>query len=373
MLCGKAGVHMEEERQDILSGDVEVLKEIIQKVTLRDELKEKLDDLGNQKKKLQNEWKRLQEQMETETNQELEKARQIATAEEDKILKEEEKELKETRQKRERVKKQGIRSRMEQETSDFVELNKANDKKIRKLIKENDLPLICNSKAFFVMYSPENLQEWVIRVAVLLVLLLGVPGLLVWILDPWLLWKILLWILVDLVIAAIYITIYLVSKDKDIGALEEIREIREKIEESNRKIKKIKQNIKQDTDESTYGLEEFDASLKTIEETIAFTQAKKEEKLQKFKESNEGIVIEQVKESYRKNIEMAQAQVELVANDYDAVNIQLAEQQAFITDRYEKYIDTALLEPEKLKKLLTIMQNQQAKTIQEALDLSKSF
>ena len=78
---------MEEEKQNILSGNVEVLKSIIQTLEVRDGLKGKMNLLTNEEKKLQNELKRLQAKQEEETKQELEQARQIATAEEDKILK----------------------------------------------------------------------------------------------------------------------------------------------------------------------------------------------------------------------------------------------------------------------------------------------
>lgn len=363
---------MEEEKQNVLSGNIDVLKSMIQTLEVRDGLKEKMNLLANEEKKLQNELKRLHTKQEEETKQELEQARQIATAEEDKILKEEEKKQKEIKQKRERAKNQGIRSRMEQETRDYVELNRENSKKIRKLLKENDLPLLCNSKAYFIMYSPENIKEWIIRVTVLLLLTIALPGVIIWIKNPWWLWKILIWLIIDFVVVATYITIYLLSKDKDIGALEQIRDIREKVEETNRKIRRIKLDIKRDTDESSYGLDSFDTDLKTVEEKITQTQAKKEEKLQKFKETNEEIVIEQVKKAYKEPIEATQTQLETTAKEYDSLNIQLAENQAIITDNYEKYIDPSLLNKDKLQKLLIRMETGQASTIQEAIQLENN-
>lgn len=360
---------MEEGRQSILSGDVEQLRFMMQTLEEREELKEKLKLLAADKKKAEAEWKRLQEKQEAETKRELEQAMQVATAEEDKVLKEQEKLYRDISHKRERAKNQGVRSRMEQETRDYVDLNRELDKKIRKMIKENDFPLICNTKAYFIMYSPENIKEWIIRIAVLLLMLTVLPALIVWFNQPWWLWKILIWIVTDFVVLAVYITIYLLSKDKDVGDLEQIRDLREKIDENKRKIKRIKLDIRQDTDESAYGLDSFDTELKQAEDAVAAAREKKEEKRKRFRETTEEVVIQQVAKAYREELQNTETQLDNVTKEYDEVNLKLGEKNSFIMDNYEKEVEPSVLNKDKLQKLLAVMEMGQAATIGEALQM----
>lgn len=354
---------------NILSGGVQELTELIEHLDECERLQNQLEQLAGEKKQRQTELNKFQERIEAEVKKEIEKEITSITTEETQKIAKNEAEYKSIQRKRERQKNKGIRARIEEETKDFVTLERDYNKQIRRMLREHDLPLLCNSDFYFIMYIPGDMKEWCIRIVVLLGCLVLLPGLVFWIWNPFWLWKLLCWILTDAVILAIYLTIFLLTKDRDIGALDDVRDLREKLKDTRKKIRQITSEIRNDTDESGYSLEEFDEMLQKLGTEIKILTDQKEQKIRDFQENDASGVEQRVWESHGDELEAKKHQLQEIGQSYEQLNLTLAQKNDKTTEQYEKYIDTALLNKGKLEKLKDLLEQGRASDIQEAISI----
>lgn len=352
-----------------LAGGSDKLREILGVIDERDRCMANMNTLVAEGKKLDGEVKQLKSKLESDINIAVKNGMIEATASEDKILAEENVKLKDIRQQREKAKNKGIRDRIEYETRDLAEGNKEYRRVIKRGLKENGLPSFCDSSAFFIMYCSQTAVEWVIRLAVFFAMFIVFPAVVLLIFDPWWLWKLIWWVVIDVIMLAIYMTIYLISKDRDAGILDEVREIRDKIAENEKQIRKISSDIKKDPDESVYNLGEYDEEIRNIEAAIEEAALKKNGKLKEFEEFTKQTIIDGLNIERMPEINEKQQMLEEKTGVYNELSQKLTEINQSIEEKYEKYLTKSFVNRQKLTRMLELIETNQAANIGQAKEL----
>lgn len=352
-----------------LAGGADKLREILSALEERERCKSDMNSLVAEGKKVDGELKQLKSKLESDINTAVKKGMIEATAPEDKILAEENTKLKEVRQQREKAKNKGIRDRIEYETKDLTEENREYRKNVKRGLKENGLPAFCDSKAFFIMYCSQTAVEWVIRLAVFFAAFFVFPAVVLLIADPWWLWKLIWWVVIDVIMLAVYMTIYLISKDRDAGILDEVRDIRDKIADNEKKIRKISSDIKKDPDESAYNLGEYDDEIKNIEVTIEEASLKKNGKLKEFEEFTKQTIIDALNTERMPEINEKQRVLEEKTGIYNQLSQKLTEMNQSIEDKYEKYLTKQFLNKQKILRMIELIDTNQAANIGQAREI----
>lgn len=352
-----------------LAGGADKLREILSALEERERCKSDMNSLVAEGKKVDGELKQLKSKLESDINTAVKKGMIEATAPEDKILAEENTKLKEVRQQREKAKNKGIRDRIEYETKDLTEENREYRKNVKRGLKENGLPAFCDSKAFFIMYCSQTAVEWVIRLAVFFAAFFVFPAVVLLIADPWWLWKLIWWVVIDVIMLAVYMTIYLISKDRDAGILDEVRDIRDKIADNEKKIRKISSDIKKDPDESAYNLGEYDDEIKNIEVTIEEASLKKNGKLKEFEEFTKQAIIDGLNTERMPEINEKQRVLEEKTGIYNQLSQKLTEMNQSIEDKYEKYLTKQFLNKQKILRMIELIDTNQAANIGQAREI----
>ena len=182
-----------------LAGGTDKLREVLSILDERDRYKADMNSLIAEGKKVDGEIKQLRSKLESDINTAVKNGMIEAVAPEDKVLAEENAKLKEVRQQREKAKNKGIRDRIEYETKDLSEENREYKRSVKRGLKENGLPAFCDSNAFFIMYCSQTAVEWVIRLAVFFAAFFVFPAVVLLIADPWWLWKLIWWVVIDVI------------------------------------------------------------------------------------------------------------------------------------------------------------------------------
>lgn len=363
------GMSPEEER--FFAGGLDEIKVIIEDVTHRDNLMNEVKNIVNEGKKLEKELEEEKKNLTKDINETIHARMAEEVAEEDRIISESSSKLKNVKSERHKAKEQRMKNRIEQETSVMAEENRNLHRHIKKTFKENGLPAYCDTKWFYTLYCTQSAIEWLIKIAVFLCGLVLVPGLVCAIINPWWFLKIILWAVVMVIFIMVYMTIYLLSKDKDNGVLEDMREHRDKIAENERKIKSIKKGIRADTDESHYNLEEFDVQIAELERTLDKAIKLKKEKLGDFELNKKQSVIDEINAKHVPIIDEKQNSINEKLFLYNQKNNELNELQQKIVEQYERFLQKPYTNVPCLKRMGEMIQNGNAENIGQAFMLVK--
>lgn len=354
---------------EFLAEGADKLREILGVLDERDRCTADMNTLLAEGKKLEGEVKQLKSKLEADIQMAVKNGLIEATAQEDKILTDENIKLKDVYQQREKAKNKGMRDRIEHETKDLTEANKEYRRAIKRGLKENGLPSFCDSNAFFIMYCSQTAVEWVIRLAVFFAMFIVLPSVILLIANPWWLWKLIWWVVIDVIMLAIYMTIYLISKDRDTGTLDEVREFRERIADNEKKIRKIRNDIKKDPDESAYNLGEFDEQIRSIETVIKVTTLKKDEKLKEFEEIKKQTIIDGLNTGRMPEINQRQQALEEKTGIYNELNQKLGQINQSVEEKYEKYLTKQIVNRQTIIGMLELIETNQAANIGQARNL----
>lgn len=360
------------EETEFLSNGSDKLREMLEIIDERDRFIAVNNTLLTEGRGLEGEIKQLKSNLESDINLSVKNAAIEATALEDKLLADENIRLKEKQQLRDKAKAKGIRERIDVETKDLTEENMQYRRNIKRGLKENGLPSFCDSKVFYIMYCSQTAVEWVIRLAAFLLMFVVIPGVILLIADPWWLWRLIWWVIIDVIILAIYMTIYLISKDKDAGILDEVRELRDRIYDNEKKIRQIKSNIKKDPDESSYNLGDYDEEIKKVQISIDDVTEKRNMKLKEFEEVIKKTIIDTLHNEQIPGITEKQSVLEEKIKVYNEMNQKLTSINQSIENKYERFLTKTFMNRQQLTRMLELIETNQATNIGQARDIIKN-
>lgn len=357
--------------EGFLNGGVNELQIMLNDLNAREESINKVNTCAEEGRRLEKSLQQENDNITKEINAALKEGLVKATAEEDRIISDNNKKIREVKSDRSRAKDKRVKDRIENETHGLTEENRDLHRLIRKNFKENNLPSYCDTRWFYALYCTQGGSEWLVKILLFIIGLIVIPWIVVELVNPWWFLKIILWAILMVIFIAVYMTIYLLTKDRDTGILEEMRSNRYKILDNEKEIRKIKKNIKADTDESCYNLEEFDEEINALQSNIEQTTKARNEKLKDFEENKRQQIIDKINEAHADTIKNIKVAIDDKMNEYKGLSDKAKELQQSVTENYEKYLTPQFTNKQSCQRMMILLQSGQASNIGHALQIMK--
>lgn len=356
------------EGQQILDGGINELtqlkEELEGQLAVKEEIKKLTAETERFEKKLVSEEKAVKEEIKTA----VDKARNDIIKSFDKEINHEKVNIKEAREKKSKEKAKGIKKRIEKETESYVVENKAIRQEIRQNFKDKGIPKYCDSTWFYTLFMPKGIKDILILTTVMLGLIVAIPLLVSCLITETIWLRVIIYILVLLLESAVYITIFLLTRDKDKYILEEMRHNRELVKENSARIRQIKKNIRKDSDESMYNLEEYDSKIKVHEQKITDIMNQKNAALEEFDNNTKPQMINELTEQKQERIDNAAAEVTNSKSAKADSEQKLKDITNDLNGRYANQIGSDMLNIHSVNKMIKLIEEGQVQNIREAIN-----
>lgn len=356
------------EEQTILSGGVEELtklrEELINQASIRSEIEHLIVESGKLEKQIEAEEKLIKNTIEATVN----KRRNEVTKSFDSEIQKEKNKLNDIKSKKNKVKKKGVRDRIDKETLSLKEANRTLHSEIRTALGHSGVPTYCDSSWFYTLYMPSGMKEILILMALFFGVVIVFPWIMIALADKHWLLDTLFLLLYEFVVCAVYVTIYLFTKDKDKDVLIDMRQKRDEIKINEKEIRRIKRDIKNDTDESMYNLSEYDEQIKKSEETISQIVVQKNDALKDFEENTKQAIIDEITGRDKEKIEGLKSALLNATEAKKEAEQKQQEVTLGITSKYEAFIGNDMMDVNKVDEMIKLINEGQVATVAEAVN-----
>lgn len=273
-------------------------------------------------------------------------------------------------------KEKGIKvsERIKEETEELRKANESLQINIKANLKKNKTPGFCNSSLFYAMFLPKTMGEFCIMACSVLFVFFALPlGIYRLFLAKHVgVWALALVYVADLFLfGGLYLLVNNKVKEKHREVLTENRRLRQEREKNRKEIHSIQRQIRQDTDESAYGLERYDDELNEVEAEIRRIAEEEKEELTKFETGTSMEIAADIKNRYQEELDALRAKVQEVSEEQKRVEEKVKELSLMLSKQYEIYLGKDMLTVAKLDRLIKRIETKEASNIGEALALER--
>lgn len=344
-----------------------------------EEAKQSVEDLNHYRErgeKLRLEEKRLEKALESEKKAvsdaislTIKKRQEGINSSYDQEINKGQERLKKAHNKREKAKNQGMKERIEEETSELHSHNRELEVKIKTLFQQNHVPVFCNSHLYYSLYFTRGFSEILTLLLSILVCFLLIPyGIYELIPKQNTLFLIIIYFITIILFGGLYLTINNHTKVPYLEVLKEGRAIRNVIRSNHKKIRVITNLIRKDRNETVYDLELYDDEIARVEQELAEIAHKKKEALNTFETVTKTIISDEIMSNSKARLEQLQQDYRNTDQSVKEIEKQIKEKVLWITDHYEAYVGREFLEPAKLSALSELIRSGSAENISEAIE-----
>jgi hypothetical protein len=358
---------------NILSGGVKDLNDIKNKLLELNEYQEKNDVLNAEEVKLEKSIKNKEKAITEEITGTSKKRKDEIEGTYDEQLEKTRARIKKIRNRKEKSKSEKISERILYETADLREEYQSTAMDIKTIIKQNKIPSICKTRLFYSLYFPKRTGDIMIILLSLIIILLALPSAIYLFLLPKgnMFYLILIYMLTVICFGGSYMLVDAYIKNKHLDSLKKILKLRQSQKFNKRRQKGVRNNILKDKDESKYGLDNFDQELTELDKELNTIGEQKKDALSVFENTTRFVIGEEIKARYQEELvslkqEYGKAYVEIKDTEDKIKNLIME-----LVNTYEAYIGKEFMNVEKLDALAEIMEENQIKTISEAITYFK--
>jgi len=181
-----------------------------------------------------------------------------------------------------------------------------------------------------------------------------------------------IYVVMILLVGSLYLAINNKVKEKHLDTIRAVRGLRNQYRRNVKNIKNIRNGIKNDKDESAYGLELYDAELEEISAEIQRVMEEEKEALTVF----ETVTAVQIKAEIKGRYEIELTSLREKLKETDAEQKKMADKvkdySLMMSKQYETYLGKEMLTVQKLDRLISRIKNGEAANIGEALALENN-
>jgi len=138
-----------------------------------------------------------------------------------------------------------------------------------------------------------------------------------------------------------------------------------------KKIRDIRKGIRNDSDESVYGLEQYDTELEEIEAEIRKIAEEEKEALNNFEKVTATELTNGIKERYQEELSSLRTSLDTISAEQKKAEEKVKELALMLSKQYESYLGKENMTVERLDRLILRIEKGEAATIGEALALEK--
>ena len=282
---------------------------------------------------------------------------------------------KKVKTKKEKDKGVKVTERIAEETAELRERNKELALEIKTKMKADKTPKICNTTLFYALFMPKTLVEVLLFILGLLIVFLVIPFgiyLLFFAEKFGELALAIIYVVMILLVGSIYLSINNRVKEKHLDTIRGVRGLRNQYRRNIKNIRDIQRGIKNDTDESSYGLEQYDDELAEIEAEIQRVTEEEKEALNTFETVTAPQIKAEIKGRYEEELNALKEKYKETCAEQKNMEGKVKEYSLMMSKQYEAYLGKDMLTVQKLDKLIAHIQKGEATNIGEALALEKN-
>ena len=282
---------------------------------------------------------------------------------------------KKVRAKKEKDKGVKISERIEDETAELRDRNKELALEIKTKLKADKTPKFCNTTLFYAFFMPRTLAEVLLFLLGLFITFLVIPfGIyLLFFAEKFSeLALAIIYVIMILLVGSLYLAINNKVKEKHLDTIRAVRGLRNQYHRNVKNIRDIQKGIKNDADESAYGLEFYDAELEEINAEIQRVTEEEKEELNKFETATTTKIKEEIKGRYEQELNSLREKYAEASADQKKTEEKVKELSLMISKQYETYLGRDALTIVKLDKMIARIQKGEASDIGEALALENN-
>ena len=357
--------------QNILTGDLAVLEQIISDIKEHKKNKEQLEKLNEIAKNLTKNIDVSERELKEEIDARVKESIASICSGYNKAIEDEKIKLKDIQGQRDKAKMAGVKERIANETRDLRNENSSLNKEIKEAFKAERVPMYCSSRFYMAMFQTKGVADVAVYTLIMLLLFLIIPSAGCFI-PGFPQWGFVLYyfILSTLVISAgkhIYYKTMVCHRD----VISAARETKNKIRNNRKKIKKIEKRIRSDKNEEMYGLGDYDYKINEIHDRISKIEGEKTCALQEFENTAKPDIIAEIEGRNRGTIDNMRAELSKKQEECSSLDALVKEQRIYISSNYEAYLGRDFMSAEKLEELRAIMKSQAAATVGQAIAVYK--
>lgn len=367
-----------DENNNVLTGDIAALRQFRDVVDRNINSTNQVENLKNEEKRLDKEINSNKKTLKDNIDSTVKSRRNAVASKYDSEIGKEEDRLKKIKDKRSKAKEKGVKERITEETAELTAQNKELKGNIRTALKGERLPRFCGSSFYFALFFTKGASEVFFCGLMMILMCFVLPGAVYYLLpvnkDNGFTSKVILaatYFVVIILVVFIYLLIAGKTKKKHEDGLKNIRQLRERIQGNNRQVRKITRAIRKDNNVEVYELGDFDARIKEVEDEIKRISDEKEKALLNFDENISNDIVKEIESKEMPRINDLQKEYDETVSQKESLEEIVKETSLKISSEYEAYIGKEYTNLERIDALIKIMENGQAQTVSQAIDLYK--
>lgn len=279
---------------------------------------------------------------------------------------------KKVKAKKEKDKDAKVSERISEETAELREKNKELSLEIKAKLKADKTPAICNTTLFYACFMPKTLVEILLFIVGMLIVFLAIPfGIyLLFFAEKFSeLALAIIYLVMILLVGSVYLAINNKVKEKHLDTIRAVRGLRNQYYRNNKNIRDIQKGIKNDADESSYGLEQYDDELNEINTEIQRVTQEEKDALNTFETVTAPQIKEEIKGRYEEELVSLKGKYKETGAEQKSMEEKIKEFSLMMSKQYEAYLGKDMLTVQKLDKLISRISKGEANDIGEALAL----
>ena len=277
--------------------------------------------------------------------------------------------------KKEKDKGVKVSERIAEETAELRERNKELALEIKTKLKSDKTPKICNTTLFYACFMPKTLTEVLLFILGLLIVFLVIPFgiyLLFFAEKFGELALAIIYVIMILLVGSIYLAINNRVKEKHLDTIRAVRGLRNQYRRNTKNIQDIQKGIKNDADESPYGLEWYDDELNEIAAEIQRVTEEEKQSINTFEATTTAQIKAEIKGRYESELASLKEKYQETCAEQKAMEEKIKEHSLMMSKQYETYLGKDMLTVVKLDRLISRINKGEAADIGEALALEKN-
>lgn len=356
------------QKNSILTGGIDTLNELKEHILEIEGCREKSYELDIEEDRLEKLVSEKEKSIEEEINRIIKKRKEEIALTYDAQLEKTSSRLKKSKNKRDKQKSAKIFERINNQTADLQEENIHLNIEAKTILKQKHLPKYCNTRLYYMLFSPMGIKDFMGIFLALIVLFLlfpyGIYGLLP---NKKILYLVLIYFADVIITVSLYIYIYNATKENNGAAIKSVKEIKKKIILNKKKIKLIKKEIMKDSDDSDYGLEEYDKEIQQLESQMSDIAEQKKNALLTFENTTKNIISDEIRQNHGEELQKIKAEYNKIYEESTRYEDKVKQMSMDIADNYEAYMGKEFMSVEKIDALINIMETENINTISESI------
>lgn len=277
--------------------------------------------------------------------------------------------------KKEKDKGAKVTERIAEETAELREKNKELALEIKTKMKADKTPKLCNTTLFYACFMPKSLLEFLIFILGLFVVFLAIPFGIYQLPFAKKYGEIalaIIYVILILLVGSVYLAINNKVKEKHLDTLRAVRGLRNQYRRNVKNIRDIQRGIKNDSDESAYGLEQYDEELAEINAELQRVTEEEKKALNTFETVTTPQIKAEIKGRYEEELMNLREKYKETCAEQKNMEEKVKDFSLMMSKQYEAYLGKDMLTVSKLDKLISRIQKGEAADIGEALALEKN-